>query len=112
MEGCLGGDVSPCRSFQVPCLFAGSVSASLGFHTANVETLHEDDDSPAMAPEWDDFVSHATEDKDDVVRPLISELETSDLRVWYDEVELRVGASLQRKIDTGLASSRFGVVVS
>lgn len=77
----------------------------------NVESLHEDDDSPAVAPEWDVFVSHATEDKDDVVRPLVSELETRDVRVWYDEFELRIGDSLRRKIDTGLARSRFGVVV-
>jgi hypothetical protein len=33
------------------------------------------------------------------------------LRVWYDEFELRIGDSLRRKIDMGLAKSRFGVVV-
>jgi len=33
------------------------------------------------------------------------------LRVWYDEFELRLGDSLRRKIDAGLARSRFGVVV-
>lgn len=33
------------------------------------------------------------------------------LKVWYDEFELRIGDSLRRKIDTGLAKSRFGVVV-
>lgn len=31
--------------------------------------------------------------------------------VWYDEFELRIGDSLRRKIDKGLANSRFGVVV-
>ena len=33
------------------------------------------------------------------------------MRVWYDEFELRIGDSLRRKIDAGLAKSRFGVVV-
>ena len=32
-------------------------------------------------------------------------------RFWFDEFELRLGDSLRRKIDTGLANSRFGVVV-
>lgn len=31
--------------------------------------------------------------------------------MWYDEFELRIGDSLRRKIDNGLAHSRFGVVV-
>lgn len=33
------------------------------------------------------------------------------LKVWYDEFELRIGDSLRRKIDSGVARSRFGVVV-
>jgi hypothetical protein len=31
--------------------------------------------------------------------------------VWYDEFELRIGDSLRRKIDAGIARSRFGIVV-
>src|SRR5205085_179516 len=54
---------------------------------------------------------HATEDKDEVVRPLASALQDLGLRVWYDEFELRIGDSLRRSIDTGVARSRFGVVV-
>ncbi|MDN3708997.1 toll/interleukin-1 receptor domain-containing protein [Myroides ceti] len=33
------------------------------------------------------------------------------LSVWYDEFELKIGDSLRRKIDKGLAKSRFGIVV-
>ena len=33
------------------------------------------------------------------------------MSVWYDEFELRIGDSLRRKIDKGIASSRFGVVI-
>lgn len=62
-------------------------------------------------PEYDVFISHATEDKTEVVRPLAEALRQLDLRVWYDEYELKVGDSLRRKIDQGLVTSRFGVVV-
>lgn len=60
---------------------------------------------------FDVFVSHASEDKDEIVRPLATALQNSGLSVRYDEFELRIGDSLRRKIDRGLASSRFGVVV-
>jgi hypothetical protein len=61
--------------------------------------------------DWDAFISHASEDKDEIVRPLARELQQRGLRVWYDEFELRIGQSLRRKIDEGIARSAFGVVV-
>ncbi len=67
-------------------------------------------DSPDTR-EFDVFISHASEDKDEVVRPLAEALKQGGLVVWYDEFELRIGDSLRRKIDSGLARSRFGVVV-
>jgi hypothetical protein len=60
---------------------------------------------------FDVFISHATEDKDDLVRPLALALRERGLRVWYDEFEMRIGDSLRRKIDSGIAGSRFGLVV-
>ena len=60
---------------------------------------------------FDVFISHASEDKDEVVRPLANALLDKGLKVWYDEFELSIGDSLRRKIDTGLAHSRFGIVV-
>ena len=38
-------------------------------------------------------------------------LKEKGLNVWYDEFELKIGDSLRRKIDQGLAKSRFGIVV-
>ena len=61
--------------------------------------------------EYDIFISHASEDKNDVVRPLASALKEKGVKVWYDEFELKIGDSLRRKIDQGLSKSRFGVVV-
>ena len=61
--------------------------------------------------EYDVFISHASEDKPTVVRALADALQSHGLRVWYDEFELRIGDSLRRKIDQGLANSRVGLVV-
>jgi len=60
---------------------------------------------------YDVFVCHASEDKDEFVRPLVAALEKRRLTVWYDEHALRVGDSLRRSIDAGLAKCRFGIVV-
>ena len=61
--------------------------------------------------DFDVFISHASEDKDNLVRGLAHALSQRGLEVWYDEFELRVGDSLRRKIDAGIARSRFGIVV-
>lgn len=60
---------------------------------------------------WDVFVSHASEDKESFVRPLVDALRESGLTVWYDEATLRVGDGLRRSIEKGLAKSQYGVVV-
>jgi TIR domain len=59
----------------------------------------------------DVFICHASEDKEDFVRPLAHALRERHLDVWYDEFVLHVGDSLRATIDRGLASCRFGVVV-
>ena len=61
--------------------------------------------------EYDVFISHASEDKDSVVRPLALALKEKGVNVWYDEFELKIGDSLRRKIDQGLSKSKFGIVV-
>lgn len=83
---------------------------------SSVPSLIQGRESPAGAGddgvrEYDVFVSHASEDKEEVVRPLAQALQDAGLRVWYDEFELRIGDSLRRKIDMGLTRSRFGIVV-
>lgn len=61
---------------------------------------------------FDIFISHASEDKEDVARPIASFLdENTELSVWYDEFTLNPGDSLSEKIDYGLANSRYGLVV-
>lgn len=65
----------------------------------------------AILKEWDVFISHASEDKEDFVRPLAEALAQLGVKVWYDEFSLEVGDSLSRSIDEGLANSSYGVVV-
>jgi hypothetical protein len=60
---------------------------------------------------YDVFISHASEDKEEFVRSLAEALQERGISVWYDEFELKVGDSLRRSIDKGLAKSRFGIVV-
>lgn len=62
-------------------------------------------------PKYDAFISHASEDKDELVRPLAELLQKSGFSIWYDEFQLKVGDSLRRSIDKGLGNSRFGIVV-
>jgi hypothetical protein len=61
--------------------------------------------------DYDLFISHASEDKEAVARPLAKHLQQLGLRVWLDEFELTLGDSLRRKIDYGLSRSRYGIVV-
>ncbi len=61
--------------------------------------------------EYDLFISHASEDKEEFVRPLAETLESLEVKVWYDEFTLKVGDSLRNSIDHGLVKSRFGTVI-
>ena len=69
------------------------------------------DNESTTAEQWDFFICHATEDKEDVARPLAEGLISLGYSVWYDEFTLTVGDSLLGSINSGLAQSRFGVVV-
>jgi hypothetical protein len=87
------------------------------FETTKIAVAAHDANIPyttgisSVTKEYDFFISHASEDKNEFVRPLVQELETRGCRVWYDEQQLSVGDSLRRKIDHGISRSRFGVVV-
>jgi len=61
--------------------------------------------------EHDVFICHASEDKEDFVRPLHRALTAAKLKVWYDEDSIQWGGSLSGSIDRGLARCTFGIVV-
>jgi hypothetical protein len=61
--------------------------------------------------QYDAFIAHASEDKEEIARPTANLLKGQELKIWYDEFTLRVGDSLRRSIDKGLTNSRFGIVI-
>ena len=94
------------------------VTGGLGKPTEKLVDIYESEmnskqgRSPMISTDqWDVFISHASEDKDEIARPLADALRSHGLRVWYDEFSLTVGDSLRKRIDCGLANSRFGIVI-
>ena len=51
---------------------------------------------------WDVFISHASEDKEEVARPLATLLQDKGLRVWFslrlDSTELRVAVRIRAQV--------------
>lgn len=90
----------------------GAMPPAKKYNTSELSSLFLgsklDDDNEK---EYDVFISHASEDKEEVVRPLANALKDRKLNVWYDEFELKIGDSLRQKIDKGVANSKFGIVI-
>ena len=61
--------------------------------------------------EYDFFISHASEDKEDVGTPLYNALTAHGAKVWYDTAIIEIGDSLRKSIDNGLARSKYGIVI-
>ena len=59
----------------------------------------------------DVFISHASEDKEAIARPLAAQLRKDGFTVWFDEYELVLGDSLRAKIEAGVSHSQVGVVI-
>ncbi|BAU55422.1 toll/interleukin-1 receptor domain-containing protein [Mucilaginibacter gotjawali] len=57
------------------------------------------------------FISHASEDKDEVARPLAALLQADGFNVWYDEFQLKAGDSLIQSIDKGLNTCDFAITI-
>jgi uncharacterized protein YjbI with pentapeptide repeats len=60
----------------------------------------------------DFFISHASADKDAVARPLAQALRQRNLRVWFDEQEIKAGDRLDDLIAQGTRECVFGIVVA
>ncbi|NHB56670.1 TIR domain-containing protein [Acinetobacter sp. 194] len=78
---------------------------------SRVEPSYQSIDTVSDNEKYDFFISHASEDKEEFVKPLAETLESMGIRVWYDEFSLKVGDSLTKSIDQGLINSKFGVIV-
>jgi hypothetical protein len=97
------GQFRPSSLFSRPDIFE-SPSTPLAFGT---ESLNE----AKSETRADIFLSHASEDKDEIARPLKMALEAQGLTVWFDEISIKVGQSIRQEIEKGLTQARFGVVL-
>jgi len=53
------------------------------------------------------FLSHVSEDKQQIVRPFARALEVAGIPFWLDEAEMKWGDSLVKGVNKGLATSDF-----
>lgn len=93
---------APSKSNQRPLSEMPSLVHDSGF------VLYQD---AGIIPKYDVFISYASEDEKDVVRPLALALKRKGMKVWYDEFELKTGDSLLIKVDKGLINSRLGIII-
>lgn len=66
---------------------------------------------PNKTKEYDVFISHASEDKQNFVEPLTNALKEAGINTWYDADQIGWGESIRQSIDKGLINSRFCIVV-
>lgn len=59
----------------------------------------------------DIFICHASEDKANVVYPLVKKLECLNVSYWLDKAEIRWGDSITQKVNDGLIDSKYVIVV-
>jgi hypothetical protein len=64
-----------------------------------------------VAETFDVFISHASEDKEDLVQELADKAKAAGLKVFYDNDNIQWGDNLRKRIEHGLANSRYAVVV-
>ena len=75
------------------------------------KSLEPFDEENMPTPEYDVFISHATEDKGSFVDEFVDELKKLGIKVWYDTTEIKWGDSMRKRIDDGLRKSKFGIAV-
>jgi hypothetical protein len=101
------------RAMQIKLMDQQLLAQRRAAQTLPIETVQPDPPFTAdkMLSKYDVFISHASEDKDSFVRPFAEKLIAAGVTPFYDEMTLGWGDSLRRRIEEGLARSRFGVVV-
>lgn len=57
------------------------------------------------------FISHASEDKEEIAKPLAELLIKEGVEVWFDQYELKLGDPLRESIDSGLKEADYGIVI-
>lgn len=61
---------------------------------AKSNVINANEDVAESTKQYDFFIFHASEDKDDIVRDFAEVLRNSGFEVWDDEFDLKIGDSL------------------
>lgn len=59
----------------------------------------------------DVFLCHASEDKTEIITPLVKALDNAGISFWYDQAEIAWGDSITQKVNDGLKISKYVVVI-
>ncbi len=79
-------------------------------------TLQRHPSYPLITPpdstgyQYDVFLSYASEDRVYAAQ-LAGALQRSRLRVWFDQFEMKLGDSIAKQINQGLAESQYGIIL-
>jgi hypothetical protein len=84
-------------------VFDRDVAGTLKQRKAFEERLKQDS--------FDLFISHASEDKAGIARPLSQRLQQMGFLVWFDENQIEVGEELLASLNKGISQSRFGLII-
>ena len=69
-------------------------------------------DYKLQAPyKWHVFISHASDDKEDVAVPLARALQAYGIEVWLDTDQLLPGDKLLDGLNKGVSESRYGIII-
>lgn len=69
------------------------------------------DYTKAISGKRDVFICHASEDKEDIVEPLIKAFGSADISYWYDKAEIAWGDSIVENVNAGLKNARYVLIV-
>ncbi len=69
------------------------------------------DEGSGMESKKDVFISYASKDRESIVKPLVQILEANGISCWYDEQDIKWGDNIVEKINSGLAKSKYFLVV-
>lgn len=88
------------------------IQADLGLHEAiiDIDKYFTDPIVETTGPNRSVFLSHASEDKNAIVKPFYEACERRSISAWYDAAEIRWGDSLIGKIEEGLRKSNIVIL--
>lgn len=66
---------------------------------------------PLVQFQYDVFISHANDNKEELVNGLTTALSKLGISIWYDANSIDWGDNLKLRINNGLEKCRFGIVV-